>query len=1323
MADLLDYLKILGPGVGASAATNLLPDLNSEGIAGYIPGTGLAQRLAGFVGQAYDAGATLSNAQLGTNLPPAPAVLGEWGQRAAGTEDKVYDWLGGKKPETPTEELLRSGASGAGAMMFPGMGPSGLLKMGMVGGTLGAGQHAALEAVAPEPTTTHEAIPADVAQFLGTPAQPDVPPDVAHFLGVQPTASTIPPDVATFLGETPGQQPPAPGQAPPFSELGPSGMTQGQAAVIGAFSLFGVVAGRRAANWGARISKAASDARAADPAYAKAMRDYEDSVVRRGGSEIGDIDAPEAPLPTANVVQSWLTAAKEYGLDAAEGMQNFARLTAKNPAMAEKLGRHYGTAIDQQLWESKFRQFAMTGHDQVSGVTIPSFLQWTSDAERLGKRRFQDLNATLHARDELDNRAEMAKQRAARGEPPNPVEDRHNFYRQDVTQLNDIITRGMANPRIAELVTRHDMIQQGLIEIARKHGFLTDADAVKIRTAHPNYLPETDREGRILHTIGQRTLSPNGGIEGMTTKATSAMSQHVESLMRDIELNNMRRAYTDHILEWQNSTPGAPQLLYKAMTPPTGPGAMHTPYPAFGSEVFSPREQIIAVRTPTGMQHWRTDNSFLFDGLTGNNITRANIHFDSAGKLRQMLQSGTTGMMSLATGRFVPLRNLMYTALQAPVNASGGLYGGPVAWATRGMLPKTLTALPDMALNVVGALGQYGVNAFARQVPWRLSDLLRPNNPNIATQTIRAIVGDKPLEMASASMRQMYMNSSAYEGAAAGMGGQSLQQRRRMPLYNRDAGSNRTIRLQMGQLEPRILINADGGPSARPFLLNLQRAATDAFTHASEATHDFLYSLNKNNPAFRDKATGKTDQNQLVSAVRSVVGDPSQSGIGRIPQMARTLIPYANVSVQGKRAFGRAVVLNPLDTLGAMMTGYGGLITLSMLTAFQSQSNLLHFTQETTTADRASNLLIYNGKDAEHSLIKIPLSGEVREFFTPMYDMAFHLLNIRGAAFDNMTKDDVLGMLKEWWFHEIDRSTVEGVKHGLNDSWNFLDFPPLIKAGIALGGGHGRIDLSRIITDASTGNLGWNTFITQGMPDALPSTLGPNDAAAHGQDGKRTTELFSSILGLSGSVIADVFRLRGYLAQGNSWMDSLGSVGKDMLQATKDLNPQLGGHFLFENQVRLSVSSPIVEMTRREWKEMEKTSGVLGRPKDPSMTGTDRNALEVPVYETDEGRISEDPLVRQMATYTAGHVQNINSFVMPEIRALEKQLQQVDAMRLDPNKRRDFENETKRDIADKWRQVHDIVVEANGVLSQMAQRPIVLSKGMNWQAKSVAEIQ
>jgi hypothetical protein len=1216
----------------------------------------------------YDSGAKLANVGLGTNLPMAPAVLGEWGQRATATEDKVYDYIGGPPITTPGQEVTRAAASGAGGMMFPGMGPSGLLKFATVGAGLGAGQTAALQAI--EPT----------------------PPDIAM------------PGPAQITPEQRAVSPMAPGTEPAYSEVGGSGRELGEAGIVFGFGLLGLAGGRAAANRGTKISQAARMARAADPEFLKQANDYNNSLARRAGDQIGDVDAPQPPIPNANLVNAWLVKAKEWGLDASEGAQSFVRLTAENPGASERLAKQVAAAFDEQLWETKNRQFLMTGHDRPSGVSIPSPLSWVHDAERLGKDGYQLFNHTLAARDEINNRTELAKQRAARGEPPNPIEDRHNFYRQDLAQLNAIIARGMADPRIGELVQRHDAIHTGLMDVALKRGFVTTADHARIKAVHPNYLPEGDVDGRIRHSFGPRQVAPRGGIEQMNTKATSLMAQHMERLMREIDMNDMRRAMKEHIVKWQNDVPNAPQLLYKAVAP--NPLVAHqAAYPTLGIEAKSPREKIIPIRTGSGVEHWRTDNNFLYDMLTGQNATRARIHFDSAGKWRQMLQWGTTGTASLSTGRIVPVRNLVYSALQAPINATGGVYGGPVSALTRGKLPKTLTAPLDAPLNVVGALGQYGINWVSRNVLYRGAEVFRPENPNTLTQIIRSIVGDGPLRLLSETLMHRYRSSVFYEGQSYGLGGQSLQQRMRMPVVGREKGSNDKIRLQMAQLEPRVLINIDGGPTARPFVINLQKAVTDAFTHASESTHDFLYSLNRNNPVF------KGDKNQAVQAVRGIVGDPSVSGIGAVPQALRTHLPYANVAVQGTRAIGKAFAQNPIDTMGAMITSYGSLIALGMLTAFQSQNNLIHMTSEVSSADKATYLSIYNGPNAEDSLIRIPFPSEARWLTGLLHDVMYTLLNVSGAAHDELVKGDVLGILKELWHHEIDQSTAEATKHGINDAFNFVDFPPYIKLGLALGGGTGRVDFARIYNDLSTGNFGFNSVVNTPHERSVPTGLGVNDTSAHGYDGKRWVEMLSSVFGLTAVIGTYAMDLQRYMEQGESFYDALGAATDNWMQGSKDFNPQ-GNTLLWENSVALSRNPPIVEQTRRAYNTMLKTSGSTADEMNIGLTSP--RGLDIPMYGNEQGKIPDDPLMAQLFKVTATYVSHVERTIMPEIRDLEKQLKEVNASNRTPQQRREFAIERQRDLADKWRYVAQTVDETNAMLSDIAGVPIDLHKGIDW---------
>jgi len=722
----------------------------------------------------------------------------------------------------------------------------------------------------------------------------------------------------------------------------------------------------------------------------------------------------------------------------------------------------------------------------------------------------------------------------------------------------------------------------------------------------------------------------------------------------------------------------------------------------------------IRVRRSTGEDWYHTPHTGVYEMLSGLNVDRARIHFDSMGKAKQLLHAGTTGAASLATGRIVPLRNLLFTAFQAPINATGGVYGGPISALTNNRLPKAMTALPDMVLNVGGGLATYFNNA-SKRLALQGSNVFRPDNQNFMTRTIRGFVGDEPLRNFSNSLYDIYMTSDFYAGHSRGLGGQSLQQRMRAPTLTREGKffnwkDDEVVRLQMAKLVPRIVIDMDAGVAgrhARPFLIKLQEAVVNEFSHASEATHDFLYSLNKNNPAFHG------DPNQAVHAVRNIVGDPSVSGGGAAAQWIRTAVPYSNVIAQGTRAAGRAIATNPVDTLAAMVTGYGSLVALGMLTAFQSDENLEHFTKETSAQDRAKFLHIYNGPHGEKSLIRIPYPGE-SGWFTPLItEGMYHLTNIAGAPHDEEVRSDILGFLKNFLFHHIDTTTAEGMKHGLNDAFNFLDIPPYIKLGMTAVGGSGRIDFARMLTDYQAGNFGLNSIVNAPrQPGALPNQTA-DDAAAHGQNGKRWIEMAGSLFGLSQNIVQHLFNLDTYMRQGNSFMDSLGGVSDDWKQMAKDLNP-MGNTTVWDNATLLSKVPPIVEVTRRRLHEMEKTRGARTTERLAGTTGG-RNPLEIPVYETDQGKLPKDPTMQAMYTTTAAYLQHLDRTIRPEISALERQLTDVSAKMHNPTERRAWVNNQLRIIADKYRYVDQEMTRLNDDLSEIARARVDIGKGIDWQ--------
>ncbi len=1296
--DVLRKLRIGIPGAAAGLIANFAPDPTLPGIAGYWPGVTAAENLTAAGGQLYDATANLINKSIGTNLPMAPDSFRALGERAAATEQQIYEQLGGAPLMTPADQVIRDTTSLAGGFAVPGLGIAKAFKTAGIGAGIGGVGSTAKQLL--HPTEGEEGIiPAGAFSDDGAPPARTqeaknsvIPPGAFSDTWTQPTATDASPIPAGAFSDGGTGQP----SAPAYSVAGQSDTTWGESLLDIALAAAGLKAGHMAAQHGARVNEAARILRVEDPKYLVKAKDYEATQIRKASGEISDPNAVEAPIPEGKAMNTIAAKMMDYGLESGAGLQNTLKLTADNPRASQKIKAQTNAFFDEQHREQRFSQFIRTGYEPESGVSMPSPVRWANDFERLDKERYRVLNDGLAAADEIDIR----KVKAAEARTPDPVNDRYHFYNQSLEQLEAHKAKMLADPITADLANRAGQIRAAQLEIAKHHGYIPEADAIWQKTNRPNYLPESDIKGEYVGGFNKKQFRSRGGLEQVNTKSTSLWAQQLQKFFHDIDANNFHRDVIDHFENAQAKTPGMVPLVTRLSGRP--PNARDGSY--------------VRVRRSSGETWYKIENRGLYEALSGKNVDAQRVHFDSMSKFKQLVQAGTTGAASMATLRVVPLRNLLFTAFQAPINATGGVYGGPVSALTRGKLHKAFTVPLDMPLNVVGGLATWARGGEKRLALFA-SDVFRPDNQNFMTQTIRSYIGDAPLTNFSNAMFKHYMESDFYRGRAEGMGGQSLQQRIRAPTLTREGKffkwtDDKVIRLQMARLAPRIVIDMDAGVvgrHARPFLLKLQEGVISEFTHANEATHDFLYSLNKNNPAFHG------DSNQLVHAVRNIVGDPSVSGGGRVAQGIRAFVPYSNVIAQGTRAKFRAIAHNPVDTLAAMVTGYGSLVALSMLTAFQSDENLDHFVNSTSAQDRSKFLHIYNGPGAESSLLRIPYPGE-STWFTPLITEAmFHLFNMPGAPHSEEVRGDIMGFLKNFLFQHIDTTTAEGVKHGINDSFNFLDIPPVVKVGMTAVGGSGRIDFARIITDYQTGNLGMNSIVNAPrQPQALPNQSS-DDAAAHGQNGKRWVEIAGSIFGLSNSIVQHMFNLDSYVAQGNSGWDSMGGVYDDWKQMGKDLNPMVNT-LLWDNATLLSKVPPIIEQSRRALHEMEKTRGSRTGERMEGTTGG-RNPLEVPVYETDQGKVPEDPIMRQMYETTDSYLRHLGRATLPEINNLEKQLREVSAKMHNPQEKRAWVNEQQRIISDKYRYVYDEVIRLNDDLSKIARTRVDIRKGIDWQGK------
>jgi len=1334
---LLDTLirsaRIVGPGYASSFATNFMPDRQLEGIAGYIPGVSLGERILGMGGGLYDAASDLGQAATGYSIGHAPEFMATAGQHALQTEQGLYNTMGGVEPQNAAERILHGIASGAGALgpMAPagvmgavrGAAPA-LLRpvLGLVpttanavhaaqiGGKFGGGLTAADEAIqyarehelfgpdsaaqaAQQPQSLQDVLTRTFAQPQQQQAQPTAQP---------PTAQ--PRDLQELLRQTFPQtsQPLAQDNAVVATpDTGQSPYTLIDNFIKLAAGLAGVAGARRAAQIGARATAAERSARMLNPEYAQEAADYNDSVIKRTGAEISDPNAPPPPDPPQNIIRDWGVKAQTWGLDAVAQLRNYIQLTSDNPAYSKRLSAQMGMAFDEQAWDAKFMQFLVTGRDPISGRSIPRPADFVHDVVNLDPARRKIWADAVEARDEKDNRNIMLRSGPQAYGVTTVDELRHNFYHQSTQELDAIIARATSDPVVNNLLVRGDMIGLGTVDILQARNRLPIADAAAIKNDHQHFIPETDREGRIRQIVGPRVLAPGGGIEQRITDPLHAMMQHLEAAMREADVNDAQTAFIDHQVGVQKAFPDSAQFVYQSVLPSPMVLQQPTLYPSLGTAALGAREPTITIYRSTGAEHWRVDHPEIFDTLVGANVARQRAMQDSMGVTRRLLQQMTTGVSSLATGRFVPVRNAWFTAAQAPINATGDLSGGLVARATG--LPKAITAPFDVIGNTIAFTPEY-LSGLKDRLVLAASRAFRPDNMDAPIQVIRSIVGDQALRNFSDNLMDIYTRSLQYEMGTRGIGGQSLQKAMEIPLLSRDS-QDRAIRLGVAQLEPRVLMNADGSMSARPFVMDLKRWISTEFINASESTHRWLYRLN------RDSGM---DPNVLASEIRGIVGDPSISGGSKTAQTVRQHVPYANVAVQGTRRFGRALAEEPINTSAAALASYGMLGFAVLATAFRSQANINHLVNEMSTEQRVANIPIYNGTDGANSVIMLPVPQEMRLLWAYTQAVLMHLHGVQQAAADPKTATDILSRIKDLGQEHLDKSEVAMMEHGLNDSLNFVDFPVWMKAPLAAAGASGRVDFARAWNDYKTGDFGLRSFF-QAPSDFHPLPgMSPNDSAMRNGEGKRWSELFANAFGAGGALFDQATSLFRYHAQGYEWATAAGYVGQDWLQGLKDYNAE-GNTLLFENQVRASRQPPIAEQGQQAIAQMRKTEGAYGGSESRFGFTPGQQPLAVPTYPGQQGKIPTDPQLRSMYLLTSGKLRFLDQTLLPQINAIRAQMDAVGQQMLNPAERRQWMNERTRDLADKWRQVMAYVDDLNAELSSVAGVPVNVQQGINWQ--------
>lgn len=1312
------------PSIASAAVANIAPDPSLPGALGYIPFTGAAEGAASTLGLLYNLGRTGVNKLFGgygVNLPPPPAVAEKAGEHLGATQEQIFQQLPHYQPtpeEAPDYELAKGFSSiiGSAVPVAPGAAITSLPRFVRGGarfllpttegaaanmaiaGTAGPGLAAALM---PQDA---QAAPAQQAQPPPTQPQPD---DIGVQFGninspfsqasqTQTVSSNAPATLDFSNVNLGGGSSPT---APTFHEEGSSPISGWQAAAGIGISVAALLAGRYLHGMGGAISDVGRDTRMADPDYAAKVQDYQnEQAAVQSGTQISNAQGERtpAPLPQGTPVHEAAVAAQTATLDATAAARDYINKTATDPDAATRLGNMYGLGMDQSRWQSVSREFYTTGIDDSSKIKVPSPKALFDDIGDLSIPDRKVLNDGLHAANEMDNR----NYNYGRG---NVTDAAHDFAAVPDQTLVGLTQQMLADPRLAGIAQRYWGIGSGLIDIGEARGFFSPEEAARMKAIRPNYVPEVGLDGTVTHALGPRNMAGVAGIDQVNTTAWSAMAQHIEELTRQMDINEkIVQPFTQHQLDVQQQAPQSAQFLKEVANPNAGNAP--SLYPTLGASGSSYREPIYSMRDGTGTRFFRSDSPEFYNFIKGQNSNKTLMNLGIFDRARRAVQIGTTGILSMATGRAFPLTHLARVSMTMQSNRPRGMVGSlsdvAMQRATGGRVGQRLvydpTNIPGIAYSF--ARGQY--DKFIRD----LAGAIHPDSPHPDAQLLRTLVGDSQMRSISDRLMNYYLGTTTHEMAATGATGAGMPFRFRVPAGALGGQELKDIRLQAAQLSPKLFMSGGKLGSIRPFFINLRSALEEPFSDLMDAGNQYFYRLNKTfNP--------NVDPARLAYETRALVGNPSTKGASAAVRAYTQLEEYSNIAAQAMARRGRSLNETPITSSASIVGQLGTIAALSMFTAMRNPQTMQYFENMVTTQARAANAILFGNEDPQYHT-EISLPQEVRWLYPMILDVLSKGLNTAAAVHDPSSYDGLMQFFKDMFSEHIENSTLESSLHGLGDAASFIDVPSIVNGLMAVGGKSLRINVERMVNDALNGQFGWNTFsMDLGKDDPLPNHP-VGDHLFEGQDGKILPAVMSNLLGTFGTLLDDGMGLVRNAHHMDSFLSALGQSGKDWVQKAMDLNPELN-NLLWENPARESMRSPIVEMTERRLSNMKLAGGARNAEMMEATTGG-KNPLPITPQPADSKAVPTDPAMRNLFFTVQAEHNWIQSHFVSQINQIKKQMQDATNQPMDNTQRRQWMNNQTRVISDKYRYINSVIEDKNAQLSNMYQRRIDIGAPIDW---------
>jgi hypothetical protein len=402
--------------------------------------------------------------------------------------------------------------------------------------------------------------------------------------------------------------------------------------------------------------------------------------------------------------------------------------------------------------------------------------------------------------------------------------------------------------------------------------------------------------------------------------------------------------------------------------------------------------------------------------------------------------------------------------------------------------------------------------------------------------------------------------------------------------------------------------------------------------------------------------------------------------------------------------------------MGQNVTGnyYGslaGLTTLALLEHISAMQNPKHAQQledEVTTGNRAARFMFWHGNTRS----EIPIPPEWRASYPLVLDAVSKALNFGAVHRDGDWYDRVHGFIKDMLSSHVENSTMESLKHGINDAYNPVQgLPPALSAIALPSGVTPRFDVAKMFNDYVDHNFSGKSVTAPVSKEAVLPNQQAGDSALGEQNGRTLVNALGSLLGLAGSSASELYNVRSYYQQTHDLMHSIGLAARDWAQNARDLNPQFNG-LLWQNENRISTNTPLIEDTRRSWDKLSQVTGERAAERQSGTTGGGRYAQPVPQIGQPKFPL-QDPTMDNMFQTTDRYRQYLETNYMGPINALRKQMAAINEQAIEPREKRTQLNDKTRELDSLYRLLHDRIDDLNAELSHVVSNKVGAPRSVN----------